>query len=86
MNLRRITMSVPTLSAFALMFAGACSLPAADESEASDQALGETEEALCADGTIPGCGTCDPDPSSPLGRYQTCWTSAVWRPAHRSSL
>ncbi len=72
MNLRRLTLSVPTLATLALMFAGACSLPATEES--GDEALAEAEEALCADGTIPGCGTCDPDPSSPLGGYQTCWT------------
>jgi hypothetical protein len=28
----------------------------------------------CANGITPGCGTCAPDPASPRGGYQTCWT------------
>jgi hypothetical protein len=35
---------------------------------------GEAVQAICADDIKPGCDTCYPDPSSPKGGYQTCWT------------
>ncbi|MFT3775119.1 MAG: hypothetical protein QM820_57970 [Minicystis sp.] len=46
----------------------------APETAVEPEDTGEAHEAICADGTIPGCGECYADPTSPQGGYQTCFT------------
>jgi hypothetical protein len=64
-NWTHLSRTLPLL--FAVASLAACAPPVADEP-------GETSEAICGNGVKPGCDACQPNPDSPKGGYQSCWT------------